>query len=119
MSYNKVPELATSQNSKFSIRKNKEMMRQSKLGGFESNRNVQSSREVPTIELNTFDPREKAITGASERFIFDEKRMEVSYFCGCCSLPNLTRSEIYIAPSQIISRRALLKADDVFDCDNQ
>lgn len=68
------------------------MMKQSKLGGFESHRDMVSSREVPMIEPGSFEPRDKALTNASERFIFDEKKMEVSYFCGCCSLPNLTRS---------------------------
>lgn len=67
-------------------------MKQSKMVGFESNRHMVTYRQVPMIEPGRCEERDKSMTNASERFVFDEKKMEVSYFCGCCSLPNLTRS---------------------------
>jgi hypothetical protein len=107
---------STLQPHKLSIRKNKELMQQSKMQGTRNPTSLNSARETPTPQ-NTFARRAELLElSRDDKFIFNAEKMEVDYGCGCLSLSSCTRSEIYISPSQVISRRLLTQEGELFKC---
>jgi hypothetical protein len=99
---------------KLSIRKNKELMQESKMLNTLNPTSIQSAREP---SQNTFFRRAEPLKlNHDDKFIFNAEKAEVDYGCGCLSLSSCSRSEIYISPSQVISRRLLTKDDELFKC---
>lgn len=108
---------STIQTQKLSIRKSKELMQQSKTLGTRNPTVVNSARETLSVQNTGVKRLEFAQLEQEEMFIFNGEKMEVSYGCGCLSLSSCTRSEIYISPSQVISRRLLTQESELFKCE--